>query len=180
MLKRITTDDTPAENTGSRKIIVVDDHPEAGHLVSKLLRRANYEVAELADLPATTATLAELPDAIAGIVACFSTAGTGACLRLLDALRNHLDPRLNELRVLLISDQSRQQIFCLQAGADGILLRPFTDTELVVAVEEMVLRPEADRVGYRRRMVEQLKADASRENLFTPHFDTPTGTSAFF
>jgi CheY-like chemotaxis protein len=178
----MTTDDTSAENPSSRKLIVVDDLPEAGHLVSKLLRRANYEVAVLADLPATTATLAEFPDVVAGIVASFSTAGTGACLRLLDALRSHLDPRLHELRVLLISDQSRQQIFCLQAGADGILLRPFTDTELVVAVEEMVLRPESDRIAYRRRMVDQIKADASRENPFVPQFETATATakSAYF
>ena len=180
MLRRITTEDTSAESPSSRKLIVVDDHPEAGHLVSKLLRRANYEVAELTDLQATMAALTGLPDVVAGIVVSFSIAGTGACLRLLDALRNHLDPRINELRVLLISDQSRQQIFCLQAGADGILLRPFTDTELVIAVEEMVLRPESDRVGYRRRTVDQIKDDAPREDPFVSQFDTATATSAFF
>jgi len=179
LLKRIKTEPSPTVPL-SRRLLVVDDHSDAGHLIGQLLRRANYEVAEIGDHHGAVSTLVALDEPVAGVLACFSTAGTGACLRLLDTLRNHHDPRLHDLRVLLISDQSRQQIFCLQAGADGILLRPFTDVELVDAVEEMVKRPEAERMDYRRAMVERIKADASMLPDPMAPMQAPTGTSDWF
>jgi len=96
-------------------------------------------------------------DAVAGVVASFTTTGTSGGLRLIDALRNHPLERINQLRVLLISDQPRQQIFCLQAGADAILMRPFSDKELVATAEEMLARPDQDRESYRRSMVDEVK-----------------------
>jgi class 3 adenylate cyclase len=116
---------------------VVDDHLEAGYLLSRLLRRGGYEVAELHDLDAVVETLTELDGSVAAIVATFTHAGTAASLHLLDVLRSHVDPRLNSPRILLTADESRQQIFCLQAGADAVLLRPFTDVELTEAVDRI-------------------------------------------
>ena len=137
---------------------MVDDHVEAGHLIAQLLRRAGFEVAELVDHQTAVSALIDHEDEVAGVVASFTTTGTSGGLRLIDALRNHHLDRLSHLRVLLISDQPRQQIFCLQAGADAILMRPFSDASLVEAVEAMVARPESQRMAYRRAMVDEVKA----------------------
>ena len=142
---------------------MVDDNPEAGHLISQLLRRRDYEVASITDHATTVGTLSVQDEPIAGVVAAFSLTGTTAGLRLVDALRNHPLESVNQVRVLLISDQPRQQIFCLQAGADGILLRPFTGDDLCDATDAMVQRSEPDRIPYRRSMVELLKVDLARD-----------------
>jgi CheY-like chemotaxis protein len=165
---------------------VVDDHLEAGYLLSRLLRRGGYEVAELHDLDAVVETLTELDGSVAAIVATFTHAGTAASLHLLDALRNHVDPRLSSPRILLTADESRQQIFCLQAGADAVLLRPFTDVELTEAVDRMMARPERDRAAYRRIVIQRIKSENSSP-LGEPvpwepddTLETPTGTSSYF
>jgi CheY-like chemotaxis protein len=165
---------------------VVDDHLEAGYLLSRLLRRGGYEVAELHDHDAVVQTLAELEEGVAAIVATFTHAGTAASLHLLDVLRNHVDPRLSSPRILLTADESRQQIFCLQAGADAVLLRPFTDVELTEAVDRMMARPERDRAAYRRIVIQRIKSENSSP-LGEPvpwapddTLEAPTGTSSYF
>lgn len=139
------------------RVLVVDDHPDAARLVGKLVRSAGYEVAEISDHQLAVATLLNETDPIDAVVASFTTSGTRASLRLLDVLRAHPDPAVNCLRVLLVSDQPRQQIFCLQAGADAILLRPYRAEALLDALAEMLARPERDRDRFRRGKIEELK-----------------------
>ncbi len=81
-------------------------------------------MAEVDDHHVAVNSILDEPEPIHAVVAGFSTAGTGASLRLLDAIRNHNDLRVNSTRFLLISDHPRKQIFCFQAGADAIMLRP--------------------------------------------------------
>ncbi len=139
--------------------MIVDDNADAARLLGKLFRRAGYEVAEVNDHHLALASMVEESDPIAAVVSSFSTAGTGASLRLLDAMRNHHDARINTVRFLLISDHPRKRIFCFQAGADAILLRPLDSTELLSAAAEMVARPDDERIAYRRRQIQSLKAD---------------------
>jgi len=143
------------------RVLVVDDHPDAGRLVGKLLRREGYEVAELSDHQLAVANLVNETEPVAAVVASFTTSGARASLRLLDAVRNHPEARINGLRVLLMSDQPRQQIFCLQAGADAILLRPYHSDQLLTSLADMIRRPEADRTTFRRARIEQLKGEMS-------------------
>lgn len=165
MLRRHKTEEPiEPDYPTSRRLIIVDDLPEAGHLLGQLLRRVGYEVAEIGDHPTAINTLLDQPEPVAGVVASFTTAGTSAGLRLVDAFRNHHRQELNTVRVLLISDQPRQQIFCLQAGADAILLRPFSGDELVEATIAMITRPESERVPYRRAMVAQVKQQQTEES----------------
>lgn len=147
--------------THSSRVLVVDDHEDAGRLVGKLLRRSGFEVAELGDHHAAIAALVQEPEPIGAVVASFTTTGTGAAIRLLDAVRNHPDPKISGLRVLLVSEQPRQQIFCYQAGADAIVLRPFPASTLLSALTEMIERSEADRIPYRRQQISALKSDAT-------------------
>ena len=139
--------------------MVVDDHPDAARLLGKLFRRAGYEVAEVADHHLALTTLVDEGAPAPAVIGSFSTAGTGASLRLLDAIRNHHENTVNELRFLLISDHPRKRIFCFQAGADAILLRPFDSEELLATTAEMTARPEGERIAYRRQQIQSLKAD---------------------
>jgi DNA-binding response OmpR family regulator len=164
-----TTEEAPTQPV-SRRLLVVDDHAEAGHLIAQLLRRADFEVAELGDHQSTVSALVDHEGPVGGVIASFTTTGTSGGLRLIDALRNHHLDRINQLRVLLISDQPRQQLFCLQAGADAILMRPFSGVELVETVEAMVARPDSERLAYRRAMVDEVKR--------TWHQDEPDPTPA--
>lgn len=160
MRKRFTTDQTRSRTavsiTGAR-VLVVDDHPDAAHLIGKLIRAAGYEVAETTDPQVALATVLDAPAAVDAVIASFTTSGTHGALRFLDAVRHHQDAGVSGLRVLLVSDQPRQQIFCLQAGADAILLRPYRAAELSDALTHMLRRPEAAREDYRRRKVDELK-----------------------
>jgi DNA-binding response OmpR family regulator len=144
---------------GPPRVLIVDDHPDAARLLGKIYRRAGYEVAEVDDHHVALNSIVDEPEPIHAVVAGFSTAGTGASLRLLDAIRNHHDQRVNTTRFLLISDHPRKQIFCFQAGADAIMLRPLESAELLDLTADMIVRPEEERIPYRRRKIQALKAE---------------------
>ncbi|MCC6226775.1 MAG: response regulator [Microthrixaceae bacterium] len=147
-------------------MLVVDDHPDAARLLAKLIRGEGYEVAEICDHHAAVTLLTAETHPVDAVVASFTTTGTRASLRLLDSLRTHPESTVNGLRVLLISDQPRQQIFSLQAGADAILARPYRSEELLEHLAAMLARPESERAPYRRERIDQLK------NSVTHAFDS--------
>ena len=147
----------------ANRVLVVDDNEDAGLLLSKLFRRDGYEVGVLADHQAAIEILSNEAHPIGAVVVSFTTLGTGACLRLLDMIRHNPDPKVNQLRVLLVSEQPRQQIFCLQAGADAIVLRPYRSDQILRVLRDMVDRPDGDRVAYRRAAIAELKDSMVRD-----------------
>lgn len=124
-------------------------------LIAGLLRRGGFEVAEVSDHGVALATLVNQPD-VSAVVASFSTAGSGASLRMVDAIRVHQTPTVRDVRVLLILDQPRQQLLAWQARVDGTLVRPYHESELLTELTELVERPEKDRRDHRERMVHRL------------------------
>ncbi len=158
MLKRSTKTEKTSKK-GPQRVLVVDDNPDAGLLMVKLFRRAGYEVAEVTDHDVALATLINEPQPIAAVVASFSGSGTGSCLKLLDAVRNHIDPRVSAHRMVLIIDSPRQQMFSWQAGADEIILRPYHADGVITAAEKAINRANDERPMYRRRMIEELAAN---------------------
>ena len=158
---------SPAEEAERRlhanRVLVVDDNEDAGLLLSKLFRRDGYEVGVLADHQAAIEILSNEAHPIGAVVVSFTTLGTGACLRLLDMIRNNGDPKVNQLRVLLVSEQPRQQIFCLQAGADAIVLRPYHSDQILAVLRDMVDRPDGERIAYRRATIARLKESMIRD-----------------
>ena len=98
MLKRSKTDKTPRYE-GPPRLLIVDDNPDAARLLGKLFRREGFEVAEVNDHQVALVALANEPNPISAVVSSFSTAGTGASVKLLDAVRNHHDPRVNTARM---------------------------------------------------------------------------------
>jgi PleD family two-component response regulator len=163
LLKRSKTERTSRTSgpDGVDRVLVVDDHPEAARLLGRILRRAGFEVAELTDPHAVIEALLDEPRPVGAVVASFTTSGTRACLRLLDNIRSHDDPRISDLRVLLVSDQPRQQIFCFQAGADAILLRPYHAAELTSELRTLLERADRDRAAFRSTQIERLTSGIS-------------------
>ncbi len=159
MLKRTRTERNTDD--GPPRLLIVDDNADAAHVLAKILRAAGYEVAEVADQQTTVSMLTAGPVPVAGVIASFTTTGTSAGLRLLDAIRNHAESAVSGLRYLLVSDNPRQQLYGLQAGADAIIVRPYASVDLVEAVREMLGRDDEERVAYRRRLIGALKAEGS-------------------
>ncbi len=163
MLKRQPKTDT-AQHQGPERILVVDDNPDAARLLGKLFRRVGYEVAEVSDHQVALITLMNEPTPISAVVVSFSTAGNGACLKLLDAVRHTPEPRVNTQRMILVLESARQQLFTWQSGADEIVLRPYRSEDLLAATEEAIGRPDAERQPYRRQQVEALRAGVPEDD----------------
>ncbi len=164
MLRRSKTERSPrlSGTQGADRIVVVDDLPEAGHLVASLVRHAGYEVAELTDAHDVVPSLVDEPGPVSAVIGSFTMSGTRSGLRLLDSIRSHEDPRIAGLRILLALDEPRQQIFCLQAGADDIVLRPYHATDLIDELDAMLGRKGRDRTEYRARRAAQLQSAAAQ------------------
>lgn len=146
--------------------MIVEDRPEVARLLGKLFRREGYEVAEVGDHQVALTTLSDEAEPVDGVLVSFSLAGPTACLKLLDALRNHPDPEISRMRAVLLLDFPRQQVLCWQSGADEILIRPLHADDLVAAVGAALRRADADRSEYRREQIERVK---------TERIQTPTG-----
>ena len=124
--------------------------------MAKIFRQAGHDVGESDDPQQTLAALVESP--VDAVISSYSTTGTGASLRLLDMIRTHSDNSVNGVPFLLISDHPRKRIFCYQAGADAILMRPFDSQDLLDSVTEMISRSREERIDFRRRQVKMLTA----------------------
>ena len=162
MLKRSSKTEKGSRVGGAPRLLVVDDNPDVACLLSKLFRRAGYQVAEVGDHQVAMVTLINEPEPITAIVVSYSNAGAGACLKMLDAVRNNPDPRISTMRVILIIDSPRQQMFSWQSGADDILLRPYHATQMLQAVKFAIERNDAERSAYRRQRIEGIKTATIR------------------
>lgn len=177
MLKRSKTDKTPRYE-GPPRLLIVDDNPDAARLLGKLFRREGFEVAEVNDHQVALVALANEPNPISAVVSSFSTAGTGASVKLLDAVRNHHDPRVNTARMVLVIETPRQRVFTWQSGADEILLRPYRAIELIQAVGRAIERADSERPVYRARMIAEVESMSVREGMDTM-LDDPTPSIRF-
>lgn len=157
MLKRSKTESS--RRKGPFRILVVDDNADAATLIGRLLRRAEYEVAEVADFQLAMTILAEEPG-LSAVIASFSTAGSGASLKLLDAVRNNKSVDVRDIPVVMITDQGRQLLFAWQGGVDEVLVRPFHEEQLLESVAAAVQRRAEERVAHREEAIHRLSAPA--------------------
>ena len=170
MLKRSKTDQSSGRRRGGpAKVLVVDDNPDAATLVGRILRRAEFEVAEAGEYNLAIATIANEPG-LSVVLAAFSIAGSGASLKLLDAIRNNKNPDLRDLRVVMITDHPRQLLFAWQAGVDDVLVRPVHADDLCQVVAEVVGRDDVARDAYRQQQAAMLSAPNGRAGGDRPVF----------
>ncbi len=127
--------DTPPEAAGPARVLLADDNADMLAYVSRLLRRAGYEVAAVADgEQALTACLANPPDLILTEVMLPGLDG----FVLVGRLRG--DERTALLPIILLSAQAGEEarVEGLEAGADDYIVKPFGSRELLARVDAAV------------------------------------------
>ena len=135
--------------TGPACVLVVNDDQGAIELLARLLISADYEVERALTYDEALVKLTDAqPDCV---VLDLSTGGIGENLKLLDSIRGHVEEKVATTRVVLVTHQSSNRMFSWQAGIDAFLLRPFHANELLHLVNEVLERPEEERVRHRRR-----------------------------
>ncbi len=129
-------------------IAVVAADADEGEIVARVLEAAGHEVRRAFDVAA---------DPMVGITTdlpalALLDLGAGAAnpnLRLLRDVRDHPNPTVKNLRVVVIGAAPGTDADVWGAGADGLLHRPVRNEDLARVVAEALERPDADRAGYR-------------------------------
>lgn len=125
--------------TERRTILVVDDDPDLGFLVSELLRRNGFEVVVETSGRAALRTLFERrPDLVILDLGLPDIDG----LQVLERVRD-----LSDLPVLLLTarDRDNDKVEGFSQGADDYLTKPFSNAELVARVHALLRRAPATR-----------------------------------
>lgn len=130
------------------RVLVVTDDADACELLARILEGAGYPVDRAYDHVGAIAQVSAVPPAC--VVLDLSVGGIGANLKLLDAIRTHIDPTVSGCRVVLIARQAQNQLFSWQSGVDAFLVRPFHATQLLHHVADVLARPDEQRARHRR------------------------------
>lgn len=123
--------------TGAIRVLVVEDDPVVGHLVTKGLKEEGYDVTWVTDGMAAL---------IAAMNGEFAAAAIDVMLPGANGFEicRHLRSRGNTLPVLLLTarDAVEDRVFGLDSGADDYLTKPFAFTELSARVRALVRRDQ--------------------------------------
>src|SRR3954469_13189063 len=113
-------------------VLVVDDEPTIGEVVSAYLRRAGYETRVAADGPAALAAVAErAPDLIV----------LDLMLPGVDGLEVMRRVRERSAVILLTAKgEESDRVIGLRLGADDYVVKPFSPAELVARVDAVLRR----------------------------------------
>ena len=114
------------------KVLVVDDDPQANHLLKLLLELDGFEVVLCPRAEKMRATAqAEKPNVLLMDVHIGSTNG-------LDVLRElRQDPGLKALPVVMYSGMNLEYE-CRQAGADAFIIKPYQQDELTAVLKKVM------------------------------------------
>ena len=132
-----------ADPKGRRTVLVVDDEPTIGEIVSRYLERAGYETTTAADgLEAVRLADEQRPDLVVLDVMLPQLDG----LQVLRHLRERED---GPTPVILLTAKGEQEdkLAGLRNGADDYVVKPFSPSELVARVDAVLRRvnpPGAD------------------------------------
>jgi DNA-binding response OmpR family regulator len=117
-------------------VLVVDDEPTIGEVVSAYLRRAGYETRVATDGPAALAAVAERsPDLI---VLDLMLPGVDG-LEVMRRVRERPD-RTSAVILLTAKGDESDRVIGLRLGADDYVVKPFSPAELVARVDAVLRR----------------------------------------
>jgi len=114
------------------KILVVDDDPQANHLLKLLLELDGFDVALCPRAEKAVATLqAEKPDVLLMDVHIAGSDG----LEVLRQIRGK--PDVGKVPVVMYSGMNLEQE-CMAAGANAFILKPYQQEELTAALKKAI------------------------------------------
>jgi len=123
-----------------RRILVVDDEPEAVELLEFNLKQAGYAVISAADgAEALQKARAQTPDLIVLDVMLPEMDGFEVCKLL------RLEPATARLPILMLTAKAAEvdRILGLELGADDYLTKPFSPRELLLRIKNILARGRA-------------------------------------
>jgi two-component system chemotaxis response regulator CheY len=126
---------TGARLTGARRIMMVDDSKTTRTMVAFTLRRAGYEVVEAEDGKAALALLDREPADI--VITDLNMPGMDG-LTLIRALRTRPGYKTTPIVMLTTAGDAANKEAGRQAGATGLLGKPFHPTALVQMVTKIL------------------------------------------
>jgi two-component system response regulator ResD len=119
-------------------VLVVDDEPTIGDVVSRYLERAGYETRVARDGPSAVAAAAErTPDLVVLDLMLPGLDGLEVMRRLRDG-----DRRKPAIVLLTARGEEGDRIAGLRLGADDYVVKPFSPAELVARVDAVLRRVE--------------------------------------
>ena len=155
MLKRSKADKTDRrrewEPHGEGVLLVCDD-PDAGELLSRLITADGHDVHRVETAEGAVRHLLATPR----VAAVLSLSGPTANRQLLEKIRDHPNPPVAEVAVVLLADDVNAAREAWDKGADGFLARPFHAEQLTTELADAIARPLVARAAHR---VTQLDAD---------------------
>jgi CheY-like chemotaxis protein len=121
----------------SKKILIVEDHPDVRRVLTLSLGRFGYEILE-ADTGGSgiALTLSESPDLVLVDLSLPDVSG----LEVAKAIKQN--PRTAEIPLVALSGHSEQDLApkALEAGLTAYLMKPIDTQRLAVVIEELTVR----------------------------------------
>jgi DNA-binding NarL/FixJ family response regulator len=133
--------------TGAR-VVVVDDHPDAGRTVCAVLGVAGFDAVTTRDAAAATESVAS--EGVAVVVVAHAAGTAGRSTDLVRTLRTSVEPTVRDVSVVVLVDDAGGADAALAAGADSVLIRPVEAERIVEAVTEVAATDPAVRADRRR------------------------------
>jgi CheY-like chemotaxis protein len=121
----------------SKKILIVEDHPDVRRVLTLSLRQLGYEILEAKTGGSGKAlTLSENPDLVLVDVSLPDVSG----LEIAKSLKQN--PRTAEIPLVAISGHTEREMAAkaLQAGMAAYLVKPIDTQELAKVIEKLTLR----------------------------------------
>jgi DNA-binding NarL/FixJ family response regulator len=140
-------DDRSGMTAGAR-VVVVDDHPDAGRTVCAVLGAAGFEAVTTRDATAATESVAS--EGVAVVVVAHAAGNAVRSADLVRTLRSSVDPTTRDVSVLALVDDAGGADAALVAGADSVLIRPVEAERIVEAVTEVAATDASVRADRRR------------------------------
>ena len=148
MLKRSKADKADKrhewEPHGEGVLLVCDD-PDAGELLDRLMTRDGHHVHRVETAEGAVRHLLATPRRAAVL----SLSGPTANRQLLEKIRDHPNPPVAEVAVVVLADDVAGERDAWDSGADGFLARPFHEEQLTQELQGAIDRPLVAREAYR-------------------------------
>ncbi len=126
-------------------VLLVCDEPDAGELLARLISADGHDVHRVETAEGAVRHLLATPRQAAVL----SLSGPTANRQLLEKIRDHPNPPVSEVAVVLLADEVGAGREAWDKGADGFLARPFHSEQLTTELQSAMDRPFADRAAHR-------------------------------